>query len=183
MKKALGVIGGVLAVAIVVVLGLAMMQPDSYAVERSKTFDASPEAVWAQVSDFGNFSKWSPWHKHDPKMETQLSGKPGEVGHKYSWQCNDDAGSGSMTMIAIQPGQRIDIDLLFVEPFEDKATTAYVLSKEGEGKTKLTWSMRGNNNFMGKIICVFMSFEEMIGKDYDEGLTNLQKVLAPAPAP
>ncbi len=182
MKKALGFIGGGIAVAVLVVLGLATTQPDSYAVERSRTFDAAPEAVWAQVSDFGNFPKWSPCQKYDTTMKTQIDGKPGEVGHKYSWQGNSDAGSGSMTMTAVKPGERIDIELHFKEPFEDKAATAYILSAEGAGKTKLTWSMQGNNNVLGKLMCVFMSFEEMIGKDYDEGLANMTKVIAPAAA-
>lgn len=175
MKK-LGIAAGVVVGLVVVLLGVASMQPDSYTVERSRTYDAPTSAVWATVSDMNQFASWSPWQKYDPNMKVQVEGQPATVGHKYSWQGNSDAGSGAMTVSAVDPGKRLDIALEFKEPFASTATTAYIVSEEG-GKAKMTWTMSGNNNLMGKVFGLFMSMEEMIGKDFEDGLGNLEKVL------
>lgn len=177
MMKKLGIAAGVLAALLLGLVGFAMTKPDTYHVERSRTYAASPEAVWALVSDMNQFPSWSPWQKYDPAMKTTIEGAAGAVGHTYSWKGNSDAGSGSMKITAVKPGERIDIALHFLEPFEDQASTAYILAADGD-KTRLTWSMDGKNNMMGKIFSVFMDMETMIGKDYEEGLANLEAVLA-----
>ena len=36
--------------------------------------------------------------------------------------------------------------------------------------------MRGENNFMSKLMSVFVSMDAMIGKDFEEGLANLKQL-------
>jgi hypothetical protein len=41
--------------------------------------------------------------------------------------------------------------------------------------------MDGENNFMFKAMGLFMDMDEMIGKDFEEGLGNLKRVAEAAP--
>ena len=39
---------------------------------------------------------------------------------------------------------------------------------------RLTWAMFGPSPFMSKLMGVFMNFDRMVGKDFEQGLTNLK---------
>lgn len=69
----------------------------------------------------------------------------------------------------------------FVEPFASNNTTDFVLAPEGNG-TRVTWTVRGNHSFLTKLMGVFMSMDAMVGKDFEEGLVNLKRVVEATPA-
>lgn len=158
-------------------LGYVAMQPDHYEVVRTKVVPASPDTVYAIVSDFGRFPEWNPWRDADPNMKTELKGEAGKVGTVYSWKGNDEAGAGSMTITEVEPSKRVGIALKFEEPFPSEATTGWVLAPEKDG-TEVSWTMSGENNFVGKLFCVFMDMDAMIGKDFEKGLAKLHEVAA-----
>ncbi len=54
-------IAGGVAALIVVFLIVVATRPDTYHVERSINISATPEAIYAQVSDFHKWEAWSPW--------------------------------------------------------------------------------------------------------------------------
>ena len=68
---------------------------------------------------------------------------------------------------------RIGIKLDFVKPFEAHNTTEFTLEPDGEG-TRVIWAMQGENQYMGKLMSVFMNMDRMIGKDFETGLANLK---------
>ena len=42
----------------------------------------------------------------------------------------------------------------------------------------MTWGFQGeNSSFMGRIMGVFMNMDKAIGKDFEEGLSNLRGIL------
>jgi len=174
MKKKIG-LGclGVGVVAIAALLIAAAMQPDSFRVERSREIAASPEAVRAQLADLERWAEWNPWAELDPDMHTTFSDPPSGVGAWYEWQGNDDVGSGRMEITEVT-GERVVYDLQFVEPFESRSDVILELQPQGEG-TRVTWIMEGDNDFVSKMFAVFMDMEEMIGKDFDKGLANLEE--------
>lgn len=176
MKK-LGIAAGVVVLLVAALVGYASTRPDSYTVERSRTYEVPAATVWGIVSDMNQFPKWSPWQKMDPAMRIAVEGTPASVGHKYTWVSEAGAGKGSMTVTAVEPGKRMDIALSFLEPFPSEAVTAYIVSEEG-GKATMTWTMTGQNNLGAKVMGLFMSMESMIGKDFEDGLANLDKVVA-----
>ena len=75
---------------------------------------------------------------------------------------------------AVDP-ERVDIDLQFIKPFKAHNTTDFILEPVGDG-TKLTWDMQGPNQCMGRIMQVFMNMDQMVGKDFEQGLANLKAV-------
>ena len=180
MKKILMTIGVILVVAVVGILGVASLQPDTYHVERSASFAAAPVDVYPFVNDYTKWATWNPWKDIDPKMKTANSSNPVGVGAWTTWEGNSDAGKGKMTITESVPDQKVVHDLHFMEPFEDTAKVTFTMTASGE-QTKFTWAMDGSQNLMGKVMCLFSSMDSMVGGDFERGLANL-KPLAEAGA-
>jgi uncharacterized protein YndB with AHSA1/START domain len=170
IKKILIALAAVVAVLLVMIL----MQPDNYKVARSTRINAAPAQVFAQINDFHQWDKWSPWAKIDPNMKATYSGSPQGVGASYYWIGNDDVGEGRMTILESNPNDRIAIKLEFLKPFESLAANTFVLKPEGSGGTSVTWEMAGDQNFMSKAMSLFASMDSMIGADYEKGLRRLK---------
>lgn len=163
-----------LLVLIVALLAWAWTRPDTYAVERSAHIDATPQQVYALVGDFRNWPQWSPWEHLDPGMQRVLSMPSSGVGASYAWQGNKDAGKGRMQFTEANPPQHLALDLDFIEPFPSNNTMRFAFTPDGIG-TQVTWSMLGKHSFMTKLMGVFMSFDTLIGKDFEQGLQNLTR--------
>ena len=164
-----------IAVAVILVgfLAFAATRPDTYRVERTKDIAAPAEAAYAQIADFRAWEQWSPWEKLDPQMQKNHEGAPGTVGASYSWQGNDDVGKGKMTFTELESPKHVAIKLEFIEPFASVATTHFRVEPKGADATQVTWSMEGENNFMGKVFSIFMDMDSMIGADFEKGLAEL----------
>ncbi len=172
VKKILAAIAAVIVLFIVIVA----LQPSQFHVERSATIAAPPAAVFAQINDFHKWEAWSPWVKIDPAAKMSYEGQEAGVGAIFRWDGNSEVGQGSMTILESKPNELIRIQLAFVKPFEDTASTSFMLKPNGEG-TKVTWSMDGKNNFVGRAICMFMNMDKMIGGKYEEGLANMKAIV------
>lgn len=175
LKLLLGVV-----VLIAGFLGFVAMQPKNYRVERSIKVAAPAAAVFEQVNDFHKWENWSPWAKLDPKAKAEFEGPDAGEGAIFKWDGNNEVGQGSMTILESRPPERVRIKLEFKKPFEDVATTEFVLKPEGE-ETLVTWSMHGENNFVGRIMCLLMNMEAMIGGQYEKGLLSIKKIVESAP--
>jgi effector-binding domain-containing protein len=170
--KILKVTGIILAVVIVIALILVMVLPTTYNVERSVTIDAPKNIVFGQVAKFENFIKWSPWSALDPNMTYEITGTDGEVGAVYSWSGNDSVGTGSLTTISLTE-DRIEQKLDFTAPWEAHDLAYYEFEDTPEG-IKVTWGLDGNMPRPMNLMGLFMSMDDMIGADYEKGLTSLK---------
>lgn len=169
---------GVVAVFCVIVA----MQPSEFQVQRSLSMQAPPDVVFGEVQDFHKWPRWSPWEKLDPGMKKEFQGPSAGVGSSYHWVGNDQVGEGRMTITRADVPSRIEIDLVFIEPWAAKNPTTFTFEPEGTG-TRVTWSMRGKNDFMGKAFSLVMDMDQLIGADFDKGLAALSiAALAAAPA-
>lgn len=174
LKKLLGL----LVVALGVLAVVVATRPDAYHVERSARIDTPPGSVFAVVSDFKTFPEWSPWAKRDPAMKTTVSTPSAGVGATYAWEGNKEVGKGRMTFTENQPPGRVKEKLEFIEPFASVAEVTFDIKPiGGAAASSVTWSMDGKNNFMGKAFALFMDMDKVIGKDFDDGLTNLKRVV------
>jgi uncharacterized protein YndB with AHSA1/START domain len=160
-------------VLILIVLGLAALQPDSFRVQRVIAIKAPPEKIMPLISDFHNWPQWSPWEKLDPSMNRQYSGAPKDVGAVYAWKGNKDVGSGRMEITSMAPPNKVGINLVFLEPFESHCVTDFTLEGKGD-TTTVTWTMSGPSNFMTKVMGLFASMDSMIGKDFEAGLASMK---------
>jgi uncharacterized protein YndB with AHSA1/START domain len=171
MLKVVGIIGALLLIAVVVVLILAAMRPDTFRVERSAAIKAPPEKIFPLINDMHQFNTWNPFEKKDPGKGT-YSGPASGKGASYAWK-SDQLGIGSMTIADSEAPSRVDIKLDFVKPFEAHNDVAFTLVPKGE-TTEVTWAMTGPVPFMAKIIHVIMDMDKMVGGDFEDGLANLK---------
>lgn len=167
----------VLVAIIGIILIVAAFQPAAYHVERSAVVQAPPSIVYAAVNDFHNWAQFNPWQDLDTNAKLSFEGPMNGPSSKFNWEGNSDMGSGNMTIIASEPNERVDIDMQFIKPMEGEARTAFTLQPEGTG-TKVTWSLDGENNYIGKIICLFMDMDKMVGGEYEKGLAKLAELPA-----
>ena len=185
LKKILVIIGTVVAVLVLGFVGVVAMQPADFRISRSASISATPEAVFEQVNDFHNWDAWSPWAKLDPAAKNSFDGPDSGEGARFSWAGNDKVGEGSMTITESKPSELVRIKLAFLKPMEDTSDTLFTFEPDGK-QTKVTWTMSGKNNFMGKAFCLVMNMQKMIGGKFEEGLASMKSVVekqaAKAPA-
>jgi len=173
----------VIAAGLIVVLALVIAtRPAHLHVERSKPIAASPAVVFSLINDFHAWPSWSPWEKQDPDMKRDISGSPQGKGALYSWSGNDQVGVGSMEIVDSSAPEQVKIRLEFKEPWEATNATTFSLVPTTQG-TRVTWAMDGENNFGAKAMSMFMNMDEMIGKDFEAGLTNLGALAEAAAEP
>lgn len=168
-KIAIGVV-----VLVLIVLGLAAMQPDSYRVQRTIAIKAPAEKILPLISDFHNWTSWSPWEKLDPAMKRTFSGAPKDQGAVYAWNGDDKVGAGRMEITGMTPA-KVDIKLDFLKPFESHCQTVFALETKGD-ITTVSWTMSGPSEFMTKLMGLVVSMDSMIGKDFETGLANMKAV-------
>jgi polyketide cyclase/dehydrase/lipid transport protein len=177
LKKIALAVTAAVAISAVVVAS----RPAHYKVARSAVVRAPAPAVYAQVADFHRWEKWSPWEKLDAGMEKVYSGADGAPGASYAWKGNDKVGEGRMTLLDARPHEAVAIRLEFVKPFASTCATGFRFSPQGGG-TQVTWSMEGDNGFLGKAFSLVLDMDKMIGGDFERGLASL-KALAEADTP
>ena len=181
MIKKILLYGLVAIVLIITIFCLVVaMQPAHYTVERSATINAPAPVVFAQVNDFHKWEAWSPWEKIDPNIKKEFSGAAAGNGAVYSWAGNNDVGEGRMTITDSRPSDLIKIKLEFVKPFAATDATEFHFTPQGN-QTKVTWSLDGDKDFMGKAVGLVMNMDKMVGTDFEKGLAQLKSVAEAAP--
>jgi len=166
----------IIAIIILAVLAMAMARPAEFSVVRSADFAASPEEVFNNLNDFKNWKAWSPWEAMDANMQRNYSGTPAGKGAKYAWVGNKKVGEGNMEITRSNPFTSIELNLNFLKPFKANNVTEFTLVPKGE-VTKLIWEMRGASPFMMKVMGIFMDFDKIVGKDFEQGLANLKSIV------
>lgn len=169
----------VVVVLIVAILIYAATKPDSYRIQRSANIAAPPDKVFAFINDLHSWASWSPWEKKDLAMKKAHSGASQGKGAVLEWDGNKDVGTGRMEVLESTPPSKIQIKLDFLKPFESHNTAEFTLAPNA-GSTQVTWAMFGPQSYMLKVMTLFCSMDKMVGKDFEEGLSNL-KALAEKP--
>lgn len=160
-------------VLLAALLAFAATRPDSFRVERTTTIKAPPQKVFGLINDLHNWGGWSPWEKIDPGMKRTYSGAASGVGAAYEWDGNQNVGSGRMLITKSTAPTDVVIQLDFLKPFEAHNTAEFTLGSNGDS-TNVTWSMSGQHTFISKLVCLFVSMDGMVGKDFENGLANLK---------
>ncbi|MFZ1814597.1 MAG: SRPBCC family protein [Rhizobiaceae bacterium] len=176
MRKFILWVLGIIVVAVAGLFAYASTLPDSFRIERSASYTAAPQTVFAVLSDFNKSAEWSPWEKLDPQMERKISGAPSGVGAIYEWKGNKDVGSGRQEIIEATSPSLVRVKLDFNEPMQTTNTVDYVIEPEGTG-TKLTWAMYGPQPLIARVFSIFMDIDGMVGGDFEKGLANLKPVV------
>jgi hypothetical protein len=91
-------------------------------------------------------------------------------------------GAGSCTITESKPGEFVRCRMDWKRPLEGTATVDFTFKPQGD-KTVVTWSMYGKNNFMGKMMSLFMDCDKMCGPQFEKGLADLGALAAASISP
>lgn len=163
----------VLVLAIAALLIFAATRPDSFRVERTTRINAPAEKIYPLIADFHRWGAWSPYEKLDPEMQRTFGGAPNGKGATYAWESKGKAGAGRMEIAEATPSSKVGIQLDFTKPIEGHNLAEFTLQPQG-GATQVTWSMQGQSPYVAKLMGIFFNMDQMIGKDFEEGLANLK---------
>ncbi len=161
---------------VLVFLCLAALQPSDFRITRSIEISAPPEAIFQHVNDFHQWEAWSPWAKLDPKAKNFFEGPESGKGAIFAWAGNHEVGEGKMTILETNPNSFIQIKLDFVKPFVATNTAEFTFVPQVNG-TLVTWTMYGKNNFIAKVIGLFVDCDKMVGNMFDKGLIRMKEVV------
>ena len=171
LKKVL--IGLVAIIAIFMIF--VAKQPSDYKIERSIVISAPAEIVFHYVNNVREANKWNPWLELDPKASVGYEGPPAGAGAISTWKGDSNVGAGKLEITESRPNEYIKTKLDFFEPMANTAEGEYILKTEGQ-ETTVTWTMFGKNTFVGRMMCVFMNMDKMVGGQFEKGLANLKKM-------
>lgn len=157
------------------------MQPAAFTVARTIAIAAPPAAVFAHIDNLRKWDAWSPWAKKDPAAKVAFAGPATGVGAQFAWSGNKDIGEGRMTIDESRPNERIGIKLEFTKPFAGTSNVAFDLRPNGD-KTVVTWTISGHQDFIERafVLMLGIKMDDMIGKDYEQGLAALKAVVEAA---
>lgn len=168
-------------ITVVAAVGLLLVyaptRPDNFRIERSVRIKAPPERVYGLIDDLHQFNRWNPFLRKDPATQGTYSGTQGGKGARYAWQ-SEKIGVGQMEIVDTAAPSSVTMNLDFIKSFEAHNIAEFELKPEA-GETQVTWAMHGPAPFLSKLMQVFVSMDRMVGKDFEDGLSNL-KTLAEA---
>ncbi len=166
----------VTAVLFTALLVYAATKPDKFRIWRSTSIKASPDRIFALITDFHNWNAWSPYEKMDPEMKRNLSGKPRGKGAVYEWESNSSkAGIGRMEIVESLPSSKAVIQLDLAEPFEIRSIVEFTLETKDD-TTQVTCDMRAINPYLRKVMGIFYDRDSVIAEEFEEGLANLKTI-------
>ncbi|PXX45051.1 SRPBCC family protein [Undibacterium pigrum] len=151
-------------------------RPDDFRIERSLSMQARPEQIFPLLNDFHEWEAWSPWEKVDPAVRRSYSGPQHGQAAVYAWAGNKELGEGRMEILESQPFNYLRIQINFYKPFAAQNTIEFRLDEQGP-TTLVSQAMFGSCNFMSKLMGLFFSMDNMVGKKFDEGLLDLKNIV------
>ncbi len=178
--KALKIFLLILGILLLILVVLGLIGPKTYDVHRSAVVPGTPEQVWPYVSSLKNMALWSPWAEKDTAMVVEYTGTDGTVGATSNWSGNKEVGEGSQTISTLEPYTLVESTLHFMEPM-DAESTGYTHLKDTTGGTLVTWGLKGENGFIGRIFGSIMNMDKMMAPDFERGLSKLTDLMASAP--
>ena len=172
----------IIAITIVSLVSLmllvALFVDSNFEVTRSVIIYKPTPEVFNYVSHIRNQDAYSAWAKKDPKSERSYTGSDASVGFVSRWKSTvKDVGQGEQEITKIIPQKRIEMELRFKKPYESTNYAYMETTALDEAETKVTWSFSGKMKYPTNLMLLFMNLEQTVGKQLNEGLTNLKTIL------
>lgn len=168
----------IILVIIAIPLILAANLSKEYVIEREVIINQPHQQVFDYIKLIRNSENWSKWVMMDPNSKKTFKGTDGTVGFVYGWESdNKNVGQGEQEITAIKEGERVDYELRFIKPFENKSTAAMTTERISDNQTLVKWYFMGERGFTMKLMHLLLKLEKMLGTDMVISLNNLKGVL------
>jgi|SRR5450432_4056804 Polyketide cyclase / dehydrase and lipid transport len=168
----------VIIALVVLLLIIALFLKKEYFIEREIAVNKPFQQVFSYIKQIKNQDAYSVWNQIDPSMQKTYTGTDGTVGFIYAWDStNKKAGKGEQEITTIKEGERMDMAIHFIRPFEGRSVAYMTTTATSSNQTTVKWGVNGKMNYPMNIMLLFMNMEKMIGNDLREGLANLKAIL------
>jgi uncharacterized protein YndB with AHSA1/START domain len=164
-----------LAAVLAVLAAVVTLRSPTFRVERATRIAAPAHAVYERLADFRRWAEWSPWAHVDPSMKQAFLGAPAGAGAEYTWSGNVQIGEGRMAILEARPDEHLAMTMDVLGPIRSSSRIAFQLAPDGDG-VRVVWKLDGTYGFGGKAVSLVASMEEMLGRDFEEGLAKLKAV-------
>ena len=165
-----------LAIAIIIAIPLviAIFVKKEYEIEREVIIQKPRQEVFSYLKHLKNQDQYNKWVMMDPNIKKEYKGTDGTVGFVYSW-ASDEVGKGEQEIKKITEGERIDMEIRFIEPFAGIAYTPFTTEAVSENETRVRWAMKGKSSYPMNIMNLFMN--KTLGESLEGSLATLKTVL------
>lgn len=168
-----------ISIAILVIIAIplimALFIKKDYHIEREITINTPKEIVFDYIKYLKNQDNYSTWVMMDPNMKKTFTGTDGTVGFIYAWDGNKKAGKGAEEITNIVEGEKINIEVRFIQPMEGIAYTPFTLTPVADGHTRVKWDVMGTNEYPFNLTNLFA--DKMMGPDMEKSLVRLKNIL------
>lgn len=175
MKILKRILIGLVGIAVLILIVAGIVKND-YAVQREIVINKPKQQVFDYLKFLKNQDNWSKWASLDPNMKKEFKGTDATVGFTSSW-VSDKAGTGEQEIKKITDGERIDYELRFLKPMKSTSEAYMTTESVDSNHTKIKWGFTGSIPYPMNIIMVFMDMDKEVGKDFETGLNNLKGIL------
>jgi effector-binding domain-containing protein len=158
---------GIIAISVYVAT-----QKGDFNVTRFIIIDIPRPVIFNYINDYKNWEDWDSRKEDDPGLKFVYPENTVGKGAFYNWSGND--GDGKTITVFVKENDSIAQKVIY----SGKELQAYISFKDTLGKTKVTWSSKGNVDFMAKVYATFTGgVNRMIANRYERSLNNLNKVI------
>jgi hypothetical protein len=165
-------------IIVVALIGAALFfaasQSSDFQIHRYVMIKAPSEKIFPLIEDFHRWVEWSPWETIDADLKRTYSGAPKGEGAIYAWE-GKKTGVGRMEIMRTLPPGEVLIKLDFEKPMRAHNSVEIMLEPD-DGQTRVDWTMKGEHDFIGKVMSLFFSMDKMVGRDFEKGLAQLKAV-------
>jgi len=152
------------------------MQPSQMNVSRELLVRATPEAIFPHINNTKKADEWMPWREVDPEVQMKYSGPEEGLGSTSSWSSSGQMGTGLAVIVESIPNESVKTSLSYTKPMVMTQLAELSLRPTPEG-TIVRWAVNGNNNFMGRLFCVLLNMDTVVGKQFEQGLNKLKSIV------
>ena len=176
MKILKGILFAVLAIVAIALISAAFVSKE-FGVERQIVINKPKAQVFEYLKSLKSQNDWSTWGRKDPNMKSEFVGTDGTVGCISKWSGNKEVGQGEQEIKKIVEGERIENELRFLKPFKTKSRAYFITEPVNDSVTTVKWGFKGSMPYPLNLMSVIFNMDKQIGKDYEEGLSNLKAKL------
>ena len=164
-----------IGILIAFLLVVAMFVKNEYTVQRQIVINKPKQDVFDYIKYMKNQDNYNKWVMVDPNMKKDWKGADGTVGFVYAWDGNDKAGKGEQEIKNITEGEKLDIEIRFIKPFESVAQTIMTTETVSNDQTRVNWQMNGTSKYPMNLMNLII--DNVLGKDLLASLEMLKNNL------
>lgn len=154
---------------LVAFLGIGVLIPPRFSVQRTTTVLAPPAVVFALLSDVRSHRLWAPWCLQDPSVRLVFGAAVEGIGARYEWS-GEQVGTGTWLTANLRPSEALAYELSL--DGRPGLGGLWELRQFGQ-TTRVTWEIHGDAGWNLAARYVQLAADPMFGAVLELGLQSL----------